>query len=246
MVFADTLIEHPDLYRFVEELSEALQTPYVHLIDGRDPWEVFVDRGFFGNSRTAHCSKDLKTAKVAEWMEAKVFHFDPLVLGMYKDEEDRLDRARANWSPQQVTSLLIEQKVTPGEADKLVRKYVPQRPALYDMGFVHNNCGGMCVRAGQGQFAHLLKTRPEFYWQQAERNEWARGEIEKRVDDRISRGVYKGDADEVPSGGFIRVQKDYEIEYLHMKEFAERVLSGELDPPSYEVGGCGCFVDDEL
>lgn len=223
----------------------ALGKPYVHLIDGRDPWDVFVDRGFIGNSRTAHCSADLKTAKVAEWMEAKRFHFDKLVLGMYRDEEERLDRAKANWMPQEVISLLIEQKVTPGEANALVKKYVEDRPILYDMGFLHNNCGGMCVRAGQGQFAHLLKMRPKFFWQMADRNDWAREQIIAKAKQRIADGTYRGDPDrEDLAGGFIRVTIDGELKYLHMREFAEKVQSGEIEPPPYEIGGCGCFVDD--
>lgn len=226
LVFADTLIEHPDLYRFLRDLSSALQKPYVHLIDGRDPWDVFVARKYIGNSRTAHCSADLKTAKVAEWMEAHAFHRDPLILGMYRDEEDRLDRARKNWYPQEVTSLLIEYKVTPGEANALVAKYVEDRPLLYDMGFLHNNCGGMCVRAGQGQFAHLLKMRPQHYAHMEDRNEWAREMIGETA------------------GGFIRVTRNGETAYLHMREFRLAVESGEIVPPAYEIGGCGCFVDD--
>lgn len=231
MVFADTLIEHPDLYRFINQLSRALGKPYIHLIDGRDPWAVFVDNKYIGNSQTAHCSKDLKTAKVAEWMEAEAWHHEPLVLGMYKDEEDRLERARFNWRPQEVTSLLIEHKVTPGMAADLVSFYVKKRPVLYDMGFIHNNCGGMCVRGGQGQFARLLDMRPKFYKKMEARNEWARSMIP---------GI------EETGGGFIRVQRDNEIEYLHMKDFRERVEDGSLIPANYEMGGCGCFVDDAL
>lgn len=228
MVFADTLIEHPDLYRFINELSRALGKPYVHLIDGRDPWDVFVDERFIGNTRTAHCSAELKTVKVAEWMEAEAWHHEPLVLGMYKDEEDRLDRAKENWKPQEVTSLLIEHKVTPGMAAEMVSFYVKKRPQLYDMGFPHNNCGGFCVRAGQGQFARLLELRPDFYARMEERNEWARKEIGETA------------------GGFIRVQRQGVTEYLHMKDFRERVQSGVLVPANYEMGGCGCFVDDAL
>lgn len=228
MVFADTLIEHPDLYRFIDQLSRALGKPYVHLVDGRDPWAVFVDRRYIGNTRTAHCSADLKTAKVAEWMEAEAWHHEPLVLGMYRDEEDRLERAKANWRPQEVTSLLIDYKVTPGDAAKMLRFYVKDQPALYGMGFPHNNCGGFCVRAGQGQFARLLEMRPEFYAQMEARNEWARAEIG------------------ATARGFIRVVRNGATEYLHMKDFREQVQSGELVPANYEMGGCGCFVDDAI
>ena len=37
------------------------------------------------------------------------------------------------------------------------------------MGFPHNNCDGVCVKAGQAHFAHLLKMLPEeFAYHEAE------------------------------------------------------------------------------
>lgn len=235
MVFADTLIEHASLYRFIGELRNALQRDFVWLVDGRDPWDVFVGENYIGNSRTAHCSDTLKTQQVAAWMEANAFHSDPLVLGMYKDEEDRLERAQAKWGVQEVTSLLIEYKVTPGDADLLVKKYGLERPKLYQLGFPHNNCGGMCVRAGQGQFALLLETRREFYLEQEARNIWAVDSIKAS---RVSRGLPVDDY----LGGFIRVTMGGKLHYLNMRQFRLGVESGEIIPARYEMGGCGCFV----
>jgi hypothetical protein len=36
-------------------------------------------------------------------------------------------------------------------------------PRLYEQGFKHNNCHGVCVRAGQRQWVHLLEVAPERY-----------------------------------------------------------------------------------
>ena len=36
-------------------------------------------------------------------------------------------------------------------------------PRMYDDGFVHNNCFGACVRAGQRQWLHLLEVAPGRY-----------------------------------------------------------------------------------
>jgi hypothetical protein len=36
-------------------------------------------------------------------------------------------------------------------------------PRLYDQGFAHNNCFGVCVRAGQRQWLHLLHVAPQRY-----------------------------------------------------------------------------------
>jgi len=244
MVFADTLIEAPDLYRFLDDMGEALGKKVIHLADGRDPWDVFVARRHIGNSRTAHCSETLKTKQVAAWMLEHAFYDDPLVLGMYKDEEDRLIRAQRNWNPQEVTSLLIEHSIYPGAANELVAKYGVRRPSLYALGFPHNNCGGMCVRAGQGQFLLLLLTRPDFYLEQEARNEWAIAQIAAWTQERIERGVYRGKSGVGGAGGFIRVYRDGETIYMSMREFRLAVEGGEIDVDKFDMGGCGCFVDD--
>lgn len=225
LVFADTKIEDWDLYRFIDELAVALGQPVVKLQDGRDPWDVFVAERFIGNTRTAHCSSTLKTAQVQAWMEKHHFFSDILVLGMYLDEEDRLTRAQENWAPQNVRSLLIDYKVFPAAAAEMVKRYVPELPRLYAMGFLHNNCGGMCVRAGQGQFARLLEMRPQFYAEMEDREQWAIAQIGPTA------------------RGFIRVTIDKVLHYMTMKQFREWVQAGGK-PANYEIGGCGCFVDD--
>ncbi len=227
LVFADTLIEDEDLYRFITEISEKLKKPLVHLKDGRTPWEVFQDVRYIGNSRTAHCSAVLKTDQVRKWLDTNAGPEDILVLGMYLDEEDRLERAAAKWAPRAVTSLLIENDIFPGRASQLVEELGVAAPKLYSLGFPHNNCGGMCVRAGQGQFATLLARKPETYRQH-----------EQAMEDTMA-------AIGPTARPFIRVTRDRKIDYLTMKEFRERVEDGSLKPDLYEMGGCGCFVDDD-
>ena len=36
---------------------------------------------------------------------------------------------------------------------------------LYELGFSHNNCGGVCVRAGRKHWLHLLDVFPDRYAQ---------------------------------------------------------------------------------
>lgn len=45
------------------------------------------------------------------------------------------------------------------------------------MGFTHNNCGGMCVRAGQRQWLHLLDVMPERYAEAEAEEEKLRGQL---------------------------------------------------------------------
>lgn len=247
MVFADTSVEDDDLHRFLYDLETYLGQPIIRLKDGRDPWDVFADKQYIGNSRTAHCSAELKTKQVKNFADALCSPNDPIILGMYKDEEERLIRAQANWSPRPVRSLLIEQSIYPKDVEKMICEEAGiKKPRLYEMGFPHNNCGGMCVRAGQGQFARLLDLRPALYARHEQRNEAVRAKINMKAAERIKLGKYRGNVDKEPAGGFIRITRNGSDEYLHMKEFRERVQSGQLIPARYEMGGCGCFVDDEV
>ena len=225
-VFANTKIEDEDLYRFLRDLEPHIG-PIVYLEEGRTPWEVFRDKKYIGNSRTAHCSIVLKTEQVRKYIASVDPALRPeLALGMYRDEEDRLTRAAANWHPVPVRSLLIDYKVTPGEARALVERTGVPIPRLYGMGFVHNNCGGFCVRAGQGQLNLLLEKFPE-------RFAWHEDEMEKTL------------AENPKARPFLKDRRGGEVRYLSLREFREAVQSGDLKPRRYEMGGCGCFVDDE-
>ena len=70
LIFADTLIEDEDLYRFNSDIARAVGKEIITLTDGRTPWDVFVDKRWIGNSRTAHCSTELKTKPVKAWLDA--------------------------------------------------------------------------------------------------------------------------------------------------------------------------------
>lgn len=245
MWFSDTTIEDDDLYRFLYDIERLEIGPLIRLKDGRDPWDVFVDTDYIGNSRTAPCSRILKTELIQKRLDAMAGPGEPIVIGFGFDEEERQQRAAARWAPRPVRSLIAEQRLSAGAIERLVcEKYAIRKPRLYDMGFVHNNCGGMCVRGGQGQFAMLLDKRPALYMKHEQRNEEARRKIQQKAQGRVAAGTYKGKSGTGSAGGFIRVTRDGVTEYLHMKEFRERVESGELIPARYEMGGCGCFTDD--
>jgi hypothetical protein len=245
-VFADTSEEDDDLHRFLYDIEQRLGQSIVRLKDGRDTWDVFVDEEYIGNSRVAPCSRILKTEPIMRWANLFAAPTDPIMIGFSYDEEERQARAAKNWAPRPVRSLIAEQKLSGDAVEKLVCvKYGIKKPRLYAMGFPHNNCRGKCPRAGQGQFGLLLDRSPTVYAMNEQRNEWARREIQRKAQIRIAAGTYRGKSPDGSPGGFIRVKRNGVTEYLHMKEFRERVQSGELKPARYEMGGCGCFTDDQ-
>jgi hypothetical protein len=99
-------------------------------------------------------------------------------------------------------------------------------PRLYALGFAHNNCGGGCVRAGHGQFKHLLEVMPERF------AEWERREQE--VSEFLGKPV-----------AILRDRRGGVVTPLPLVELRRR---GESQPSlidADDIGGCGCFVDYE-
>lgn len=52
-------------------------------------------------------------------------------------------------------------------------------PSMYAENYGHANCGGACVRAGQRQWAHLLKMHPRRY----AHAEWQEEQLRERLGD---------------------------------------------------------------
>ena len=51
LLFADTLVEDEDLYRFNNDVVKLLGVPLIIIAEGRTPWQVFNDVKYIGNTR---------------------------------------------------------------------------------------------------------------------------------------------------------------------------------------------------
>jgi 3'-phosphoadenosine 5'-phosphosulfate sulfotransferase (PAPS reductase)/FAD synthetase len=224
MVFADTLVEDDDLYWFLKDIERVLDKPITRLADGRDIWQVFSDRKYIGNNRTAHCSDLLKRKVIRDYVSQTDRAGCTLVLGMAMDEAERLTRAQALWAPIRVASLLCEHSITQDKIDAYFSRYKISRPRLYGMGFPHNNCGGFCVRSGQKQFATLLQQFPARY-------RWHEDRMEEVL------------AENPKARPFLRATRDGKLQYLSLKQFRLALEAGEMQADPYDWGGCGCFVE---
>jgi len=84
------------------------------------------------------------------------------------------------------------------------------------------NCGGFCIKAGQAQFALLLKAMPERYAYHEKKEE----ELRRLLGD-VS---------------ILRDRRGGKNKPLPLAAFRERVETGDF-VDRHEWGGCGCFVD---
>jgi 3'-phosphoadenosine 5'-phosphosulfate sulfotransferase (PAPS reductase)/FAD synthetase len=228
LLFADTLIEDEDLYRFLREAADNVGAPLVRIADGRTPWQVYRDERFLGNSRADPCSKLLKRVPASRWLRENCDPRETVVyVGIDWTEEHRFLRtrelrAREGWSykaPLCEPPYLIKRDMFAW----LLREGI-KRPRLYDLGFAHNNCGGFCCKAGQGHFSHLLRTLPDRYSEHEEAEEALRKYLRRNVAIMADR---RGGDGKRP---------------LSMRELRTRIENGRVVDP-YAIGGCGCFSE---
>lgn len=223
LLFTDTKYEHVDLYRFLDETVKFLGVPLVNIAEGRDPWQIFKDVKFLGNSRVDPCSKILKRQMAKKWVKAN--HPDAAVttlyLGLNYDEMPRLIRSQRFWMPYAVESPLSEPPLM--TKDAMLRGCDEDGiapPELYSLGFPHNNCGGFCIKAGHAHFLHLLKQLPEKYAECEAKEEEMRQQL--------------GDV------SILRSRKGGQTTTLTLKQL--RITNRE-DCDYLDWGGCGCFGD---
>lgn len=225
LLFTDTKVEHPDLYRFLDDAVDHLQVPLEYLADGRDIWQVFKDKRLLGNTRVAPCSHELKQKPAKDWVWNNCDPADTvLYVGIDWSELHRMPAVEKGWLPYRVEAPLaappyIDKAQMLADAEAL--GVTP--PVMYRDGFAHANCGGGCVRAGQGQFLHLHDTYPQTY------AEWERKEQEMR--EFLGR-------DDI---AILRDRRGGTTKPLTLTDLRLRKRS-EIDAD--DIGGCGCFLDE--
>ncbi len=226
LLFADTLIEDEDLYRFIVEAADDVGVPLTTIADGRTPWEVFHDEKFLGNSRIDPCSKILKRQFMDKWRDE---HCDVentvCYVGIDWTEKHRIANICKRVAPWVYEAPMCDRPLVSKE--KMLRnldKAGIARPRLYGMGFPHNNCGGFCIKAGHAQFINLLEKMPERYAEHEAQEEAFR--------EFISRDV-----------SIMKDRRNNEVKPLTMKQMRERHAAGDKQHDLFGWGGCGCAVD---
>lgn len=192
---ADTPLEdyrgNPDWRAFLADLRErALDAlpGLIWLVEGRDPWEIFRDRKFLGNSQRDPCSEHAKREIATDWRIGHCHRLgelfapaDYFAVGIDESEAHRFDdgegggvgpRMAADGWQYHAPLIDVNARVVAGE--RLPREIMalayaplddigPTSPRLYGMGYKHNNCGGWCVKAGQAHYANRFRVQPERY-----------------------------------------------------------------------------------
>lgn len=228
LLFADTMMEDEDLYRFLEDTAKHLGLPITYIRDGRNPWQVFKDERYLGNTRADPCSKILKRELLDKWVVDNA-PYARRYYGLDWTETERFERLQRRMAekgipPENIQAPMMWKPLV-DKPDMLLklRDLGIEVPRLYKLGFVHNNCGGMCIKSGQAQFRLLLEVLPERYaWHEAR---------EQELRQFLGKDV-----------AILRDRRNGQTRPMTLKEFRERIQGGGTHEP-HDWGGCGCAID---
>lgn len=205
---------------------------YQYLGEFLTPWDIFQGQGFIGNSRVAPCSTIIKQRLAREYFKRTwSIEGTHVYFGIDWSEAHRMDAPTRNWSryAQTVNFPLNEEPKTSSIA-RLQRIQADgiEVPELYERGFAHNNCGGFCVRGGQGHFLTLLHEQPDTF------------EYHASLEYELSNRLYQesGEQYSILTRQVRGVKQPLPL--LQLKE--EALNGGALD--IWDIGGCGCFVTE--
>lgn len=230
---------NPEWRAFLADLraraAEALPE-LIWLADGRDPWEVYRDHRFIGNSRIDPCSKALKRQVSDKWRKANCDPTrDVFIVGIGEHERQRFEgqgkklglqrrMAEHGW---RYEAPLIGQPETNPTWHMRLEGIAP--PRLYAMGYLHNNCGGFCCKAGQAHWQNRYRVQPERFAYDAM--------MERRLSEYIGVGAWSMLTDRRGDGKKKRLTLD---------KFAEQLAADPQRQIDYLPGesGCGCMLDE--
>lgn len=184
--FFDTKIEDQDTYRFIKDCEVLFNMKIEIYSDGRNPWQVFRDERYIGNSRITPCNKLLKRRVLENKLHEEEFDNERIILvfGISGDEDYRGKRISEGWRRKNIYTKfpLLENPIYYGQGyEEFERKYNLISPRLYKLGFKHNNCGGACVKAGIKQWIHLYDNFPNIYLWHEEQEKITRQLLQKDV-----------------------------------------------------------------
>jgi len=222
--------EDEDTYRFIADTAWEFGAQLVTLNEGRDIWQVFKDRRFLGNSRQANCSHELKQKPTKKWLLDNCNPEETTVyVGISWDEIHRLPAVENAYRSFGFTAKAPLCDPPYLEKADMIAACINDGidpPRAYNRGYPHNNCGGFCVRAGHAQFRLLLtQNRDRYLFHEAKEQE-LRDYLGKDVT------ILSETINNTPVP-------------LTLQAFRERhdTQPGLFDIDEFDLGGCGCFVE---
>lgn len=145
IIYCDTMAtEHPDNVRFFADVQRWIRRPIEVIRSTKYVTvdEVFEARRYMAGVAGAICTTEMK--KVPR--EAYQWPDDVHLFGYTADEKKRAEDFEDNNPALAIEWILIERGLSKADCQRMIREAGIAPPAMYALGFDHNNCLG-CVKA---------------------------------------------------------------------------------------------------
>lgn len=160
--------EHPDNYRFSEDVQRWLGVPitYIRSGDYRDVDEVFMKTRYMSGVRGARCTAELKKVPRQRFALPTDWH----VFGYTIEEAKRLREFRTRNPDLLLRWPLVEHAITKADCLREIEAAGIALPAMYLLGFDNNNCPG-CVKASAPWYWDMIRTHfPDVFKRRCEQS----------------------------------------------------------------------------
>jgi hypothetical protein len=180
LVFMDTNFEDEDNYRFMSDFENKFGVKILRLAEGRNPYEVSRAQHVIPNNSLAPCTFRLKINLFKKYLKSLEGE-TTIYIGYDYSEMHRCESTTKNyeslgykvdypllWKPIEFRNYQIVSK----------NDWGIEPPRMYRLGYTHANCGGRCVKQGQGDWIRTLINFSERY---AEIERWEKDMRENKV-----------------------------------------------------------------
>lgn len=164
LLFADTQIEDDDNYRFLEDISKHLDKKIIKISTGINPYELFTANNLVPFNAIAPCTFNLKIKIIQNYIKVLQKSYKIILhIGMNKKDKGRYLAPIKNWSKidVKVEYPLLKKENKHLDDNKTILDLGIKIPRMYELGYKHSNCGGLCVKQGAKDFRLTLKHFPE-------------------------------------------------------------------------------------
>lgn len=224
-IFCDTLNENGDLYRFLDDIEKKFNLKITRLCVGETPYTLSFKENFLYNSRVANCSKKLKSIPFREYIKKYKQEEIILYFGIDFTESHRCVAIMKNYDPIKCEFPLCKEPfLYKYEMIEELKKDGIIKPYLYEKGFSHNNCNGMCMKAGIGHYKLLLET---------DRNKYLEIEnFEQTMRNRLNKNVS------------ILKRRGLPFTLKELRKIVEDQPKQLTIDECNDHGACGCFIEE--
>jgi len=194
VVYCDTMSsEHPDNARFFADVERWIGRPITVIRSERYATidDVFERTRFMSGIKGARCTAEMKKLPREAFQRVDDVH----VFGYTSEEQKRADSFEDHNPSLFVEWLLIERGIGKSDCLRMLRDAGIALPAMYALGFDHNNCIGCVKSTSPGYWNRVRRLFPDHFYRRARQSRVLGARLVRVAGERVYLDTLPPDAD---------------------------------------------------